>query len=352
MAAMVPNILMFPLELFRAVLAEVMLARGVKRALRLRFINRKYKLFKRLHSEHSITKVADFFDMEVIRMLHQLRLLDHCKQSTSRMGSIGGDYIAQRLLCTSLPVHPRWSQIPSIAARLVCENNKDQEQYARYVKILCHRAANTSAKDLAVVCGSQQYHPVDPHYNYDTNLLAAAAYLNNIAVVEKLLAQRFDQTLDEGLFGHPITCAAVAGNDSVLDLLLEKFNDTNFWLLSKVASHAPPRMARKLLPKKRLEMYLVPNFTSEFRWAFWTPHVEVFKMLSVFWTPDAETIYVLERSNGTLPIPELKKDDLARLLGAAASLGWEDLIRYILTIGAPVDVLYCKPFLFMDAFED
>ena len=36
------DIMMLPLELFRAILAEMMLVRGVKRALRLRLVNREW----------------------------------------------------------------------------------------------------------------------------------------------------------------------------------------------------------------------------------------------------------------------------------------------------------------------
>lgn len=36
------DITMLPLELFRAMLAEMMLVRGVKRALRLRLVNREW----------------------------------------------------------------------------------------------------------------------------------------------------------------------------------------------------------------------------------------------------------------------------------------------------------------------
>jgi hypothetical protein len=42
MEATAPDIMKLPLELFRAVLAEVLLARDVKRVLRLRLISRKY----------------------------------------------------------------------------------------------------------------------------------------------------------------------------------------------------------------------------------------------------------------------------------------------------------------------
>jgi hypothetical protein len=41
MASSIPNVLQLPLELFRAMLAQTMLARGIKRALRLRLVNRE-----------------------------------------------------------------------------------------------------------------------------------------------------------------------------------------------------------------------------------------------------------------------------------------------------------------------
>jgi uncharacterized protein YjlB len=38
----IPNIMQLPLELFRQILKETMLARGMKRALRLRLVNRMF----------------------------------------------------------------------------------------------------------------------------------------------------------------------------------------------------------------------------------------------------------------------------------------------------------------------
>ncbi|KAF2676285.1 ankyrin [Lentithecium fluviatile CBS 122367] len=65
------------------------------------------------------------------------------------------------------------------------------------------------------------------------------------------------------------------------------------------------------------------NITTEFLSAFWTPNVGTFKML----------MHVKARH----PKSEMEKHDLGRLVEDAASQGWEDLIRHILTIGAPVD---------------
>jgi uncharacterized protein YjlB len=41
----IPNIMQLPLELFRQILKEAILVRGVKRALRLRLVNRKWLYF-------------------------------------------------------------------------------------------------------------------------------------------------------------------------------------------------------------------------------------------------------------------------------------------------------------------
>jgi hypothetical protein len=44
MDSSIPNILLLPLELFRDILAQAMLVRGIKRALRLRLVHRTLNL--------------------------------------------------------------------------------------------------------------------------------------------------------------------------------------------------------------------------------------------------------------------------------------------------------------------
>jgi hypothetical protein len=271
-------------------------------------------------------RCAGFFSDEVIRMLPQLRLLDSCKRRTRNMGSIGVDYITHRLLHTSLPVHPLWGQIRSIAARLAPEDDEHQENYPYYVRVLCRQAAEFDDSFMSIVCAQDWFPECEPDQDYDYNLLAAAAYTNKCRVIEQLVDHPPYVKMVGGLFGNPHVCAAIADHDAALDLLFDKFEVDKKTLLSNVSRSSSTRMVEKFAPERPV---LSPLSVRK----FYTPDE------SIYWTPNVETFEMLRRK---FPQQEISKDSLKSLLEDAASYGWEDILRHILPMGAPTNQEYCK----------
>ena len=260
-----------------------------------------------------------------MRLLYPLRLLDGCKQRTRNMGKMAADYVTHRLLHTSLPVHPEWAQIRRIAALLALEDDEQKENYAHYVKILCHRAVDIDDPMMSIACAAEKFPRWDEEWNYDYNLLAAAAYTNKCRIIEQFVNQPPNLRTVGGLFGHPLLCAAEMGHDAALDILFGNFETDRNFLLPYVSARASTRMVKRFMPTE-------PVYKPKYMPA---PTPNVF----IYWTPNVETFDMLLELH---PEKALKEKDLKTLLEHAASRGWEDLVRHILNMGTSPDDPYGK----------
>lgn len=256
-------------------------------------------------------------------MLRELRMLDDCQQWICRMGIVGADYMTHRLLHTSLPVARQWYQIRSISARLALEDDKNQNNYAHYVKLLCHRAAESNRHSMSILCVADwPFFGSLPDWYYDYNLLAAAAYTNKCRIMEELVDQPLNLRMIGGLFSHPHLCAAVAENDAALDLLFDKFETDKNFLLPHVSCYATTRMVEKFAPTK-------PVTSPPHLRRFWTPPNDIYI------TPNVATFEMLMR---LYPQHEIKQSTWRWLLNIAVEHGWKDTIRHVIKMGAPVNV--------------
>ncbi|KAF2709052.1 hypothetical protein K504DRAFT_491660 [Pleomassaria siparia CBS 279.74] len=313
-----------PMELFRPILAEAMLIRGLQRALRLRLVN-------------------SVFSNEVLGLLPELRMLDSNQEYTRTIGEMGTLYLKRRLLSKQPSLSPRLDNIRRIASRFALEDDGDadnQDSYVNYISVLSSlvtRQGPCRMRDLFVL----NVYAKEPSFDYD--LLTAAAYTHRLTLVQELSEQEENTELEYGIvrvdfydrfgtMGTPYAAAALSGNLSIIDHLLHKAEqhgrgpETIRWLLFEFASKiGAPRTVEHLWDAKWMA-----GLQSE--------NLSVWKLFhDALSTPDLETFEFLMQIKASTPHPTLTKARLAFLAWHAARNGWEEMLVRLLALGAPVD---------------
>ncbi|KAF2867304.1 ankyrin repeat-containing domain protein [Massariosphaeria phaeospora] len=324
MASTKTSLLDLPVELFHAVLVECIRVRIPKRALRLRLVNR-------------------LFASEVIRVIHEYHILEDNILRVRQLGSVGAEYLSRRLLRTKLPIAPQWANIRCIATRLAQEDDEAvrEERYAAYVQLLCGELARRCDFSMSSICMRAEL--ADRYderncgkYFREHDLLTAAAYTNKIAVIEEVINDPDYPGIRvgyEGSFGNPFDMAASRGHHAVLDLLYRtqgEFAGDNNLLAAVVFRRLSLdiEIAKRFLPTRWTKKYLEGNEglnMLNLERALRTPSVEIFQM-------------VMQVKESTA-YPTFTEQGLNNLLGFAARHGWLEMVQYLLSIGAPVDVL-------------
>lgn len=325
-----------PLELFRAILAQAMLARGVKRALRLRLVSSKYIL----SDEKIQLSRPEFFSAEVLGLLGELKLLDDPGKRI-RDPKIATEYLSQRLLGTQTPLSPRLDKIREIAWQLASEDTDRKQSYIDNVRNLSFLVPRESRPNSAVKCSvdmREWFHDELPDgyqsYGQQCDLLTASICTGRLDTFRKLcgrqeLPLRNDQT---GLLGNPYTAAALADDFTFMDALLcqlkkqclgycqfENFiTDQIFPTFCELAS---PKTVETLLESHWCSFLRenpgdYSNFHAQRRLA--TPSLETFDVIRRFVNPPCDR-------------------GLATLLWKAAGRGWEEMTLRLLELGAPTD---------------
>ncbi|KAF2679399.1 ankyrin [Lentithecium fluviatile CBS 122367] len=314
MAPAAINILDLPLELFQSILAAAIRTRGLKRAFRLRLVNR-------------------FFATQVIQTINEFRLLDDYDEPVSTLGDFGADYLARRLIKNKFPTSPGWASIRRIAAQLAPED--DPETYAIYVRLLCSQAAQSHGQfSMAAAC----LRPADradvyDEARYDCDLLAAAAYLNKLSIIDELTDSEKHLRCNGIMLGDPYQTAVLRGNSEAFQLLFSKGRVHNPHPSIAAANHLAPL----------LSFHGSPDMFERFR-PKWTPEeLNTSDRRYLRWleralkTPSVDNFNILMRVKQKTNQPELTKMQLAACLHRAARAGWEDMVRHLLGLGAPVE---------------
>ena len=269
-----------------------------------------------------------FFSDQVIQTVHEFRLLDECDDPVSTLGEVGVDYLARRLINNTLPISPAWASIRRVAAQLASPD-EEPETFATYVRLLCARAADSHGHfSMAAAClrPATYFDAVYDDAKYDCVLLAAAAYLNKLSVIDELTNGGEHARCSGIVLGSPDQNAILRGNSEALQLLDSKLNKTRVSALAPVLSlHCSPDMFERFRPKwttQQLE-------TSDKR------HYRYFER--ALRTPSVENFNTLMRLKKTTKQPQLTKMQLAAYLHRASRSGWEDMTRHLLGLGAPVE---------------
>jgi len=122
------------------------------------------------------------------------------------------------------PVCPKWVGIRRIASRLVARDGNEGSAYERYIEVLTTRAVqNDFWVTVASVCrGHRQLHGCDGSYSdseEEYDLMAAAAYMNKLCLMEQLLVNKHNLGVTAGSFGNAYIAVVTGGNAAALDLL-------------------------------------------------------------------------------------------------------------------------------------
>ncbi|KAF2681965.1 ankyrin [Lentithecium fluviatile CBS 122367] len=296
-----------PLELFRAILAECICARSIKRAFRLRLVNRQ-------------------FAAEVLQVFHEYRILDDSPIPLEKTGNFGIEYMTRRLLNPKLPVSSQWTAIRRIAARLAAEDGNDAAGYEHYIKILTTRTVQHWAPStMAAVCHDDYTDDAYSEAQEEYDLMAAAAYTNKLSLIEELIDNPANMGLTIGTFGNPFIAAVAGGHAAALDMLLENLRGravifTRRTILANVTLHGSPSLVEKCVPEWPAKQLAYSNVQQDLHAALATPNVENFNIV----------MRVIEKS----PHPRLTADQLAKALDRACYRGWEDMARHLVTLGA------------------
>jgi hypothetical protein len=286
-----------------------------------------------------LTHAAGFFAVEVHRLIVEEQLLLHAVDKTlSATGTLGAEYMAHRLLHTSLPVLARWEMVRHIAARLARDDEESKKTYPLYVRKLCVRAAQEKGPSLVACCSAEP----DPYSTKlcgglycDYDLVAAAAYLNKTLVIDHVANNAHSLRIALGLFGNPFMCAVSGDNLEAMQLLFQKValvsceaeaNTLRHRLLARISAQGSTSIMQVSLPKLTLERY--EDFGENER----SP---VMKMLdSALRTPNVETYKILMRIKERTPHPEVEEEHWQKLLEHACKNGSADMVQHLLTLDA------------------
>lgn len=286
-----------------------------------------------------LTDIAEFFSTEVVYLLGELQMLDECKSVDNR--ELATVYITQRLLGKQAAIPPRLEVIRKIATRLSLDENGVgvREKYAECVKALSPLLGRRWGR-FAMLEWCQI--PLPKGYDektYNRDLLATAAYLGNLELVEELGAQDdcSDVTLKE-LLPHPHTAAAMGGDWVIIETLLNQIEASgvneygiDHTVFSRVfpcaCEYAPPRTVERLIASKwcttlKKDIYKFSNLLRHEATMPGIPSVEVFKMVEPFIEGAMTERY--------------RRMQLGTLLWRAAREGWDDMTAHLLKMEVPV----------------
>ncbi|PQE07487.1 ankyrin repeat-containing domain protein [Rutstroemia sp. NJR-2017a BBW] len=248
------NLLDLPDELVSNVLLQAVVARGIKRALRLRFVNKRFS--RDVQSALFESRLLDrFYTGDILNHWYT-----HKNQATA---TFWHSYLVYRVQNESTLSFPRYTDIRQAAQRVCEETNAD---LVSTIKIICWPALIRGTNPYTS-CSSQ---PVDwrlcttlewvggqlknpPIFNLpagtrfaaysqalvksylptpDLDLLCIAAYLNLIPLATRLIEGGVSPAGISTIFGSPMELAAWAGNAK----MLENFQEH----LTEVADIVPP----------------------------------------------------------------------------------------------------------------
>ncbi|KAF2679461.1 ankyrin [Lentithecium fluviatile CBS 122367] len=313
------ELLDLPLELFRAILAQTMLVRGVKRALRLRLVNK-------------------FFAEETSFIMSQLRILDdYPSPVSSRMAA---SYLFQRLLSRRTSQSPRLDCIRQVASRLSLDDVDSTASYPIYLRALSSLMAHGHESSLQHWF-QDDYPESQREQFYQRYLVSAAAYMGKCAIVQELSENRDLLQSSSQWFGplrNNYAAAAMGGDFAIISHLLRIA--VGEFGMDRVVARPIIEYICEFGHTRAMEQLLASKWCSDWKTEGCSSFLSLIRQTAK--TPSVATFRVIERFVETTSYPEWPVDDLAVLLSAAVERGWEEMAAHLIDKGAPIDGFYYR----------
>ena len=119
--------------------------------------------------------------------------------------------------------HDRINSTIKITAQLLLNNTDiegSEERRQAYIEILCDAVAHSFAGDIAHLISITESETPDGSSIADEDLIAAAAAVGDLAIIQRLLQGKCDPHRKSSIFGRPSENAARRGEKEILALLL------------------------------------------------------------------------------------------------------------------------------------
>ncbi|PMD64614.1 ankyrin [Hyaloscypha bicolor E] len=194
-----------PAELLQKILVQAILARGVKRGLRLRLV---CKLFShKIQPALFESRLLDDFYVEAVAPNWYI-------QNNHGASAFFHSYLVYRVQNETSPHQRRFLNIYQVSER-VCEESSANANLVTTIETLCWPALHEAMKPSTNT--KIEKDPLSP----GLDLLCAAAYLNLIPLAKRLLQEGHRPTCESHLFSSPMRLAAWAGNADMMKLFQE-----------------------------------------------------------------------------------------------------------------------------------
>ncbi|KAF2189524.1 ankyrin [Zopfia rhizophila CBS 207.26] len=294
-----------PSEIFREILMRAVQVRELKRALRLRLVNK-------------------LFSTELTRALSAAKLLDEIDVKVYRI-PLAGSYLALRTLEERTTAYPMLNRIREVAERLAAED-KGPLEFRDYVVCLASQAARG---DVSMSALFHKEASIEEELEFD--LLAAAVVTNHLSLVESLTPAHTKMRF--GSFGNPYYEAVYQGHLEALTLLVSGTH--------QLKSHTKYRILQKASRKgdTRTVDFIIK--------AYWSPYKDDGRLYrkdeavnQTLRTPNVQIFHSNMAEREKLFAGQLPRDLLARLICYAATNGWTEMTRHLITLGAPLEVSF------------
>ncbi|ORX94428.1 ankyrin repeat-containing domain protein [Clohesyomyces aquaticus] len=306
------KLLDLPVELFQAVMAEVVLVRGLKRSLRIRI-------------------VCKLFDQEVKEAIFALRMLDNAIIKGRDTPGLFAPYLERRVLQRKdFDKFPRLSVIWRIAERLACkdENGSTSEMALKYyVRELCTFASMSRHRTLKDIFCQQ---PVEiDGIRFQQCLLAAACYTNKVSLVRQLLKQSTRPYPPNILFDNAVLAAVRGGHRGVLDIIFE------IPCIYSRSGSKKELIAALREASRGGQLEMVDYIIHSLPWPFdLEDHLTCFQIEKAFYTPNLEIFRRIMAFRMKSKFHELVNKDLLRnVVSEAIEFGWTDVANHLLHQG-------------------
>ncbi|KAF2446211.1 ankyrin [Karstenula rhodostoma CBS 690.94] len=325
------NLMDLPLEIFRIILAEAVRLRGVKRALRLRLVNK-------------------LFSDELVEVLCVSRVLRTYHLEPSEWAYVR-PYVESRLLARQTKDFPALHNIRK-AAEVLASQHGAPSGYEEYALKLLHVA--TTGSDFTTVRSPLFQRDWDLHERmFECDLLSAAAFANNIPLVESLVDKKL--SVDRGTFGNPFLVATLAGNYEALAALRAADEEKQSHLLSR------PRLIELLsgavfkgdIAMVRHIFRTSPDFLMQWRRnnKWFQQHKMPKNPVSwpkrsicsdLLYTPSVNVFKLIGKAVEKREILLVNREVMLAVLVNAIRRGWMEMAKHLIRNEAPLDRPYSR----------
>jgi hypothetical protein len=319
-----------------------------------------------------------------MKVLRESRFLESQPIQLDELGEVGTHFMTWRLL-RELPVSPVWEEIRLLARAVgeCCDNS--EETYKIYVSLLCRKVNRGTHLSVLGLCDpltsrGSLFLPDNPTLRFEHDLVRAAIYTRHLSIVEERMDSLELRKLwreDADAFCELCVAGAEANNGPALDLIVEVLDieHKQRWqacyatYLSlngdvNMLEEAFSRTAARLQPARQLELNKILNALKVelvlLWWRFFTGHslhperpgwpsycaaMDETNELAIevlMHTPKPDNFDTLRAARSQAHLPDINQAFWVKLLENACHENWEEMVRYLLDLGAHISTPYMK----------